>query len=85
MPDPGPEKNLPKLLETLKPRVVASVWRFYSKAFADTCHKAGAIVIVDESGPDCWQQALEWGTDGIQTDEPEELIRLLDDRAKSAK
>jgi glycerophosphoryl diester phosphodiesterase len=80
MPDPGPEENLPKLLET-KPRVVASVWRFYSPAFVKACHDAGAIVMVDESDPSCWEDAIAWGSDGIQTDHPEELIALLKNRA----
>ena len=80
MPDPGPEKNLAKVLQEFKPRVVASVWKQYSKTFADACHAAGAIVIVDEDGPECWQKMLEWKTDGIQTDHPQELIQLLRDK-----
>jgi glycerophosphoryl diester phosphodiesterase len=77
MPDPGPERHLPKLLEDLKPRVVASVWRHFSKSFVDRCHAAGAIVIVDESDPSCWEQAIAWGSDGIQTDHPRYLIERL--------
>jgi len=86
MPDPGPEEFLAKLLET-KPRVVASVWRFYSPAFVKACHDAGAIVIVDESDPTCWEDAIAWGSDGIQTNHPEELIAFLKEReaAKSEK
>lgn len=82
MPDPGPEKNLAKLLQDFKPRIVASVWKQYSKTFAEACHAANAIVIVDEDGTECWQQMLEWKTDGIQTDHPEALIKLLRERAK---
>ena len=83
MPDPGPEKFLAKLIERLQPRVVAAVWRHYSKTFAETCHAAGAIVIVDEDEPDCWDDALAWGSDGIQTDHPEELVRYLQQRAEN--
>lgn len=83
MPDPGPEALLPILLDTVKPRVVASVWRHYSKSFVDTCHEAGAIVIVDESDPSCWEQAVAWGSDGIQTDHPEELIKFLRQRGET--
>ncbi len=83
MPDPGPAANLDALLEDMKPRVVASVWRHYSKEFAEKCHAAGAIVIVDESGPECWEDGLKWNTDGIQTDHPEELIAFL--KARLAK
>lgn len=82
MPDPGPEKNLAKLLQESKPKVVASVWKEYSKTFAESCHAAGAIVIVDDGGPKTWDKMLEWGTEGIQTDQPAELIKTLKDGAK---
>jgi len=77
MPDPGPQENLPKIIERFRPSVIAAIWRYYSPAFAEECHRAGAAVIVDESGPDCWQDALTWNSDGIQTDHPAELIALL--------
>ena len=77
MPDPGPEKMLAKMLERHRPKVVASVWDFYSESFARTCHEAGAIVIVDEEDATSWEPALAWGTDGIQTDDPEGLIKFL--------
>ena len=79
MPDPGPIANLDKVL-SIKPTVVASVWDEYSKEFLDRCHAAGAIVIVDEDTPKCWDDMLAWGTDGIQTDHPQELIERLDSR-----
>lgn len=82
MPDPGPEKNLMNLIDRLSPRVIASVWKFLTKTFVDTCHAHGAIVIVDEGGPDCWEQALAWGTDGIQTDHPADLIAFLESKGK---
>lgn len=82
MPDPGPEENLPNVLERFEPSVVASVWRYYSRSFAEKCHRAGAIVIVDESGPACWKQALAWNTDGIQTNWPAHLISLLKSRTQ---
>lgn len=84
MPDPGPESNLARMLEELRPRVVASVWRYYSKSFVEACHKAGAIVIVDESDPSCWEDAVSWGSDGIQTDHPAELIDFLVERRKKS-
>lgn len=82
MPDPGVELLLPKLLERIQPAVVAATWDNFSKSFVDTCHAAGAKVIVDESDPSCWPQAFEWGTDGIQTDSPKELIEVLEKRGK---
>jgi glycerophosphoryl diester phosphodiesterase len=80
MPDPGPEANLPRVIKRFEPSVIAAVWRYYSKSFAAKCHRAGAIVIVDESSPACWQDALAWNTDGIQSDSPAQLISLLEHR-----
>lgn len=80
MPDPGPEKMLGKLLERFKPRVVASSWENMSESFIRSCHAAGAIVIMDDDGPDCWEKALGWGLDGIQTDHPEALIKFIQER-----
>jgi glycerophosphoryl diester phosphodiesterase len=80
MPDPGPAENLPAVIAEWHPVVVATVWRHYSAGFAATCHRSGAIVIVDEDGKACWQPALEWLTDGIQTDDPEALIAFLQKR-----
>jgi glycerophosphoryl diester phosphodiesterase len=77
MPDPGPEENLPKVIERFQPSVIAAVWRHYSRSFVTKCHQAGAIVIVDESAPACWEDALEWNSDGIQTDHPAQLIAFL--------
>lgn len=80
MPDPGPEENLATLITDYEPKVVASVWRHFSPTFVTTCHEAGAVVIVDESDQSCWDDALAWGTDGIQTDHPEEFIAYLKKR-----
>ena len=78
MPDPGPEENLPKVIERFQPSVIAAVWRHYSRSFAATCHQAGAIVIVDESDPACWEDALAFNSDGIQSDHPAQLITFLE-------
>ena len=77
MPDPGPQQFLKPMLQRMHPLVVASVWRFYSPEFVQLCHHAGALVIVDESDPRCWNDAFAWGSDGIQTDSPAELIARL--------
>lgn len=77
MPDPGNEKGLPRLLEMLQPKVVASTMKNLTPAMVKTCHDAGALLFVDDTGPGDWAQMLAWGVDGIQTDEPEELIALL--------
>jgi glycerophosphoryl diester phosphodiesterase len=84
MPDPGPIENLPKLLQEVKPKVVATAREYFSADFADQCHKAGAIVIMDEAGPNSWAPSLEWNVDGIQTDQPAKLIDYLKARAAKA-
>jgi glycerophosphoryl diester phosphodiesterase len=80
MPDPGPEEKLVAVLEKFHPKVTASVWKHYSEGFAKACHERGSLVIVDESDPSCWEQALVWQTDGLQTDHPEKLVAFLKNR-----
>ena len=80
MPDPGPEKYLPELINRFHPDVIAAVWKYVSADFVKTSHDAGAIVIVDGKGPKTWEPAIEWGMDGIQTDQPAALIEFLKKR-----
>jgi len=80
MPDPIKEMNISSLIAKLHPQVIAASWDNYSKTFVDLCHQGGAVVIVDESDPSCWKQALNWGSDGIQTDHPKQLIEYLKKR-----
>jgi glycerophosphoryl diester phosphodiesterase len=80
MPEGGNTKSLAGVIETARPRVIAAVWREFSREFVESCHKAGAKVIVDEGGEnkkECWKKCLEWGVDGIQTDDPAALIAFL--------
>lgn len=80
MPDPLTEQGIPYIVKELNPRVIAASWRNYSDSFVNTCHASNAIVIVDESDAGCWEQAIDWGSDGIQTDEPAKLIEFLNSR-----
>lgn len=82
MPDPGPAIVLGPLLEQQQPRVVASSARFCTADFVARCHRAGALVVVDDQTPEDWPRFLEWGVDGIQTDRPAQLIELLKQRDK---
>ncbi|MCA9073771.1 MAG: glycerophosphodiester phosphodiesterase family protein [Planctomycetaceae bacterium] len=79
MPDPDPGASLPAMLQETRPQIVAPVWGDFSANFSEPCHAAGALVFVDEkeSAKENWQQALDWGADGIQTDAPEKLIAFL--------
>lgn len=80
MPDPGAEQNLPRILDAFAPGVVASVWRHISESFIRACHASGALVIVDDGGPETWDSLLAWGVDGIQTDHVADLIDYLSAR-----
>ena len=80
MPDPGAERGLQHLLDSAKPPVIASSFKNLTQSFVETCHKNNAIVIVDDGGPDSWAPMLEWKVDGIQTDKPAALVKLLKER-----
>jgi glycerophosphoryl diester phosphodiesterase len=80
MPDPGTERGLQRMLDTVKPPVIASDMKSLTQSFVETCHKNGVSVIVDDGGPESWAKMLEWRVDGIQTDHPAALITLLKER-----
>ena len=84
MPDPESEEELKEMLAKTKAEVVAPVWSDFSETFSEKCHAVGATVFVDEreSDPANWSLALEWGADGIQTDDPEGLIDFLKRRER---
>ncbi len=79
MPDPQNEMNLKRLLEKLKTPLIATDMGVLSKSFVSTVHKYGGKVFVDEKdGTKAeWDKIIDWGTDGIQTDKPAELIEFL--------
>jgi len=79
MPDPESEEGLVEMIVKTQAEVVAPVWSDFSETFSDKSHSAGALVFVDEreSDPANWSLALEWGADGIQTDDPAGLIDFL--------
>ena len=77
MPDPIWSWMLGPTLKLLHPPVVATVYERFSPAFAERCHRAGALVFVDDDGPSSWQDLVGWGADGIQTDDPAGLVAFL--------
>ena len=79
MPDPHSEKNLKSLFEKCNVAVVATDMGELSESFVNEAHKNGAKVFVDEKeGTESeWKTIIGWGTDGIQTDKPTELIEFL--------
>lgn len=82
MPDPGPEKNIATVCNQVHPLVLATDMGQLTKSFVKKAHEFGAKVIVDEKKgtPEEWELILSWGTDGIQTDNPEALLNFLKKR-----
>ena len=82
MPDPGPEKNIPEVEKKVRPRVIASDMGQLSGSFVKTAHLLQAKVFVDDKkgSPEEWEQIIKWGTDGIQTDNPQGLIEFIKNR-----
>ncbi len=84
MPDPGEEKNIARIVELVHPGILASDMGALNENFVKTAHSFNAKVIVDEKkgSEEEWSKILEWGTDGIQTDDPETLIKFLNQQEK---
>lgn len=83
MPDPGNKKNIKSLMKVYAPKYIASDMGHISKSFVKQLHAKKIKVFVDddEDDPEKWQQEwqklLKHGVDGIQTDQPEALIKFL--------
>jgi len=83
MPNPGPTKNIERVAVAYQPKVIATDMGELSKSFVQIAHENEAMVFVDDHEDDPkkweaeWRKIIDWGTDGIQTDHPEELIRYL--------
>ncbi len=82
MPDPGPEKNIPDLAGKVRPRILASDMGELTESYVKTAHAVNARVFVDDKKetPEEWEKIISWGTDGIQTDNPQGLIEFLKNR-----
>ncbi|MCK5862683.1 MAG: glycerophosphodiester phosphodiesterase family protein [Candidatus Hydrogenedentes bacterium] len=77
MPEIGAGENLPRILGMYTPEVAASTWKYVSEQLVKSCHAADILLIVDDDGPDTWEDMLAWGVDGIQTDHAALLIERL--------
>ncbi len=88
MPDPGEEQNIENVSVAYQPKVIASDMGQLSKSFVEKAHSFHAMVFVDDDEDDPekwekeWQRIINWGTDGIQTDQPEVLIEHIKSRKK---
>ena len=85
MPDPGNRKNIKKVFDDYGPKYMASDMGHISKSFVKQLHSKGVKVFVDDDEDDPkkwhqeWQKLLGLGVDGIQTDQPEALIKFICD------
>lgn len=79
MPDPGEEKHIAKVVDKAAPALIATDMGKLSESFVKTAHDHGAMVFTDDKKGNVkeWKKILQWGTDGIQTDDPELLIGLI--------
>ncbi len=79
MSDPGNVGNLSKVLDGIRPKIVASDMGHLTADFVRTAHAKEVKVFVDDdrATEKEWQQIVDWGTDGIQTDRPQALIDFL--------
>jgi len=86
MPDPGAADNIERVTVAYQPKVLATDMGELSEKFVKKSHESQAMVFVDDSEDEPkkregeWEKILNWKTDGIQTDYPEELIRFLEER-----
>jgi glycerophosphoryl diester phosphodiesterase len=79
MPDAGKEDNVNEIISRLKPDVLATDMGSLSEGYVTKAHDGFALVFCDEDKgtTDEWAKMISWKTDGIQTDDPEGLIRFL--------
>ncbi len=79
MPDAGSEKNIKSVVNSFTPCLIATDMNHLSNDFVNTAHSHNIKVITDdkEGSIEEWQKIIDWQTDGIQTDRPEELISFL--------
>ncbi|MFH1738410.1 MAG: glycerophosphodiester phosphodiesterase family protein [bacterium] len=84
MPEGYTSERTDTILPKFKPKVVAYVWKHFNEECVRKCHAAGAKVFVDTLGdgdnPEGMNKALDWGTDGLQTDYPEILLKVIKER-----
>ena len=79
MPDPGSDANIPKVAELYRPGILATDMGQLTPSFVKEAHRLRSMVFVDDRVANVqeWKQILSFGTDGIQTDQPEALIKYL--------
>jgi glycerophosphoryl diester phosphodiesterase len=81
MPEAGSAEQAQKLIDQLHPKVLAFDANDFKPDVIAVAKKGNALIYVDRLGPAdnpaAWQQAIDQGADGIQTDHPEDLANYL--------
>jgi glycerophosphoryl diester phosphodiesterase len=81
MPEAGPPESAQKLVDLLHPKVLAFSASDFTPESIGVAKRGGALIYVDRLGAAdnaaTWQEAIDLGADGIQTDHPGELVRYL--------
>jgi len=82
MPDPGSKDNMEKVVTEVHPMVIATDMGELSKDYMKIAKKLNVKVITDDKKGNLeeWKKILKMGADGIQTDNPKELIEFLKNR-----
>ncbi len=84
MPEAGNAATLEKLLAGMSPRVIAFDASDFTDDVIQVARHAGVDIYVDRLGPadnvSHWQDAIDRGATGIQTDHPAELVEYLRSR-----
>ncbi len=79
MPDPGSKKNIQRVVEKVHPLLLATDMGELSEDYIKIAGKLNVKIITDDQKGNMeeWKRILKMGTDGIQTDNPKELIDFL--------
>lgn len=81
MPEAGSLAGVRRIVDELKPPVIAFDARDWQAEIIAVARQSGAEIFVDRLGPadtvEAWQAAIEAGATGIQTDHPARLVEFL--------
>src|SRR5262249_54571579 len=80
--------QIDRLAAELAPFAFDTAWSILSRELIERCHKLGIQVFSDAIGRheriDDYRQAIDWGIDVIQTDQPLRVMRAIELRAGAA-
>lgn len=82
MPDPGDISNIERISVAYNPAVIATDMGHLTTEFVKKAHERRMLVFTDDDKGNLeeWEKMINMGTDGIQTDHPEELLEYLRSR-----